>query len=281
MKKFILGVALVLTASSLISAQVDETILEARRLRAELVKEQRAERAAQEQVQKLGRTTAPTSASLTDAEVGESSSFNKNAKFFGTITAGVVIVAPSCDPTVIGFELGPDDRCLVVTDPATTTTANFTDIGRITLPAKQADNIVYLIGNNTTSFVFQNLTGANVSALAGYVPSITIESEALNDPAAIDPNTGLPMAGSYTTTNMGTKSITRGLTTSIPEVETFSYSRANTNGLSRTFWAALGLPTHVIDNLYKKPMTIKLNVRVSVRHIQDATILFSARLLAN
>jgi len=65
------------------------------------------------------------------------------------------------------------------------------------------------------------------------------------------------------------------------EFTTQSYSRANTIGFSRTFFAGLGLPASVIDQLYKKPMTIRLNVRVSARWVDSATMLFSIRFLGN
>jgi hypothetical protein len=280
MKKLILigGVVLAMCLTSF--GQKSEVDMEAKRIRAEIVGQQRIERLSQEQiVRKDARGSVPV-LSLTDAEVGESGSFNKNAKFFGTATAGVVVVSSSCDPIDIGFELGPDDRCLLVTNPAVTTIGQFNDIGRIALPGKKADNIIYLIANHTTSFVFQNLTAGAVSGLASYSPSITIESEALNDPAAIDPNTGLPMNGAFTTTGLGTKSSSKTLAPTAFDLQTESYSRANTNGLSRTFWAALGLPNNVINEIYKKPMTIRLNVTVRVRHVESGTFLFSSRLLA-
>src|SRR5687767_7631669 len=55
---------------------------------------------------------------VTDEDVGDSASFNKDAKFFGVALTGQVIVSASCDPLDLGFELGPDDRCIAVTDPS-------------------------------------------------------------------------------------------------------------------------------------------------------------------
>lgn len=89
------------------------------------------------------------------------------------------------------------------------------------------------------------------------------------------------MNGSYTTTGLGTKSVSRTLAPNSVDIQTESYSRANTNGLSRTFWAAIGLPNSVIDELYRKPMTIRLNVTVRARRAESGLFIFSTRLLAN
>ncbi len=280
MNKFVLGAGLLLACNVFTSAQTDKGVLaEARQIRLEMLKEHRLEQRAQQQVDKQAARPSET-ASLTDAQVGEASSFNRNAKFFGTASSGVIIVEPDCDPVIIG-PLGPDDRCLEVTNPAVTTSGIFNDVGRITLPGKQADNVIYLIANHNTSFVFLNTDGTTASGLATYIPSITVESVALNDPAAIDPATGLPMGGSYTITGLGTKSSNKTLAPGSVDVQTDNYSRANTTGLSRSFWSAVGLPDAVINELFKKPMTIRLNIRVNVRRVESGLFTFSTRLLAN
>jgi hypothetical protein len=281
MNKTILGTLLSLSFTLCVSAQLNNEVLsEAREARAEILKQHRAERRAQDQLGKRSARTESAAASITDAEVGEASSFNKNARFFGIATSGFVVLDPVCDP--VALELGPDDRCLVV-DPnsATTQVGTFNDIGRVTLPGKLADNVIYLIGNHNTNFVLLNPTGSSANALITYSPSITIESDALNDPAAIDPFTGAPMNGSYTTGGLGSKNSSGTLAAGANSVQTESYSRANTNGLSRTFWAALGLPPTVINNIYKKPMTIKLNVTVRARRVESGLFTFSTRLFAN
>ena len=114
-----------------------------------------------------------------------------------------------------------------------------------------------------------------------YVPSVTIESSALNDPSLIDPTTGNPFNGSFTTTGIGTYSTTKTLASGATEFQALSYSRANTLGFSRTYFAGLGLPSNVIDDLFKRPMTIRLNVRVSSRWVDSATMLFTIRFLGN
>lgn len=228
---------------------------------------------------------AVSEAAPSAADVGEPDSFNKNAKFMGISGGGVIYVYSSCDPAVLstdlGVVLGPDDRCLAVGDGSVTTFQTFTDLGRINLPAKANDNILYMINNHTINYQFENLTAANVSGQMSYSPLVTIESVALNDPAAIDPSTGLPMNGSFTTGGNGTTTVSQLLFPNSFETHVQSYSRANTAGFSRVFWAALGLPQNVIDQLYKKPMTIRLGARVSARRVPFGLFLYTARFLGN
>jgi hypothetical protein len=60
-----------------------------------------------------------------------------------------------------------------------------------------------MINNQTVSFSMINTGAATTQGRFSYVPTITIESEALNDPSLIDPTTGLPYNGSFTTGGSG------------------------------------------------------------------------------
>jgi len=227
------------------------------------------------------RQAKPTGQAVTAADVGEPDSFGKNALFLGVAGGGTVLIDPTCDPADIGT-LGPDDHCVAVPDPAVPVPPTvFNDIARITIPGKSVSNIVYQISNHTISYDMFNSGASAAQGRMSYVPSITIESDALNDPSLIDPNTGLPFNGSFTTSGIGTYSVNQTLAPGASSFLTHSYTRANTIGLSRTFFAGLGLPSNVIDQIYKKPMTIRLNVRITSRYVDFATILFSARFLGN
>ncbi|HUK86789.1 MAG TPA: hypothetical protein VLT85_03920 [Terriglobales bacterium] len=220
-------------------------------------------------------------AAVTAADVGEPDSFGRNAKFLGIAASGAVLIDPTCDPADIG-PLGPDDHCITVPDPSVPVPATtFSDVARITIPGKSADNIIYAIANHTISFDLINTDAASTQCRISYAPSVTIESEALNDPSLIDPTTGLPFNGSFTTGGVGTYSTNKMLASGAFEFQTQSYSRANTTGFSRSFFAGLGLPDHAINQLYKKPMTIRLNVRVSSRCVDSAVLIFTIRFLGN
>jgi hypothetical protein len=227
-------------------------------------------------------TAQVSSAAVSADDVGEPDSFGKNAQFLGIAQSGIVIIDDTCDPNEIG-PLGPDDHCIQKSDPALDQGTGITinNIARITIPGKSTSNIVYAIANHTVSAALLNQGPNPELARFFYTPSVTLESEVLNDPTLIDPTTNLPYNGSFTTTGLG--NITRAYTLAAGafDNETRSYSRANTLGFSRTFFSQLGLPSSVIDKLYKKPMTIKLNVRLRARLVESALIVYTIRFLGN
>jgi hypothetical protein len=233
---------------------------------------------------RFGRSMA-AAAAPTAADVGDPDSFDKNARFMGTAGSGVIYVYSSCDPAVLLADLelvlGPDDRCLAAPDPTVPVNAVFTDVARINIPGKTAANVIYTIANHSITWNWENPTANPLRGQMSYSPRVTIISEALNDPAAIDPNTGLPMNGSYTTTGLGTRFANPLLDAGQGENIVESYTRANTLGLSRQFWTLIGLPNNVINKLFNKPMTIRLDARVAVRGVSFGSYSYSARFLGN
>lgn len=218
-------------------------------------------------------------------EATPDSSFGKPVKFLGHANAGLIQFYHTCDARVLQADLelilGPDDRCLVIPTNGQLASAQLNDIGRITLPAGSFENVVYLIANHSMSYNVLNNLSAPAAGSLSYTPSITIESVALNDPQAIDPYTGLPMNGSYTTTGYGTKAFYRTYPQGAMERISESYSRANTGGISREFFAALGLPRTVIREIYRNPMTIRLNVLASGRLLSFGQFRYSIRVTGN
>ena len=103
----------------------------------------------------------PINSLLTAADVGEPDSFGKNVKFLGTAATGAVYVYHSCDPQILLDELeitlGADDRYLAQTGGATSS-AVFSDLGRITIPGRSADNVVYFILNNKSAAKLKTLS---------------------------------------------------------------------------------------------------------------------------
>jgi len=274
MKKLIVSCLAVLTMMQIAFAQD----------RSDLRAEIKALRDAFKQERQNGpqpNASAVSPAAVTAGTVGEPDSFGKNAVFLGIAASGIILLDPTCDPVDIGT-LGPDDHCITVPDPSIPVPATtFNDVARITIPGRSAGNVIYAIANHTVSFDMFNPTAAPTQGHISYVPTITIESDALKDPSLIDPNTGLPFNGSFTTGGLGTYFTNKTLASGASEFQTQSYTRANTTGLSRSFFAGLGLPDNVINDLYKKPMTIRLNVRVASRWVDSAILIFTIRFLGN
>lgn len=277
MKKLSLALVLSILATGAFAQSVKEDSID----RIDLIKQIRMER------EILTPKTAKSgpAAAVNPADVGEADSFGKNAKFMGTAATGIVYVYSSCDPTVLlndlELTLGPDDRCVEAATPGQLVGTTFDDIGRITFPARTADNVFFFVVNNLVNYNLLNPNANPVDSVVIYSPTITIESVALNDPAAIDPTTGLPMNGTYTTSvnslKFNTKTITGGAQESVVE----RYAGTSTIGLSRTFFAALGLPNNVINRIYRNPLTVKLNVRVRSNFVTFGQFGYAIRVLGN
>jgi hypothetical protein len=228
---------------------------------------------------------SPINSLLTAADVGEPDSFGKNVKFLGTATTGTVYVYHSCDPAILLAEaevtLGADDRCLVNTVGGGTSSATFNDLGRITIPGRTADNVIYFILNNTVSSETQNTFANGLPVFSSYIPKITIESAALNDPAALDPTTGLPLNGVLTVSAFGSRVFNKTVAPDDAEFFFDTYSSAATRGFARSYFADLGLPQNVINNLYRQPMTIRLGMRVAARNVSFGQYFYAMRLTGN
>ncbi|HKP69253.1 MAG TPA: hypothetical protein VJV05_08215 [Pyrinomonadaceae bacterium] len=250
-------------------------------------------REAQREAVQAKREAASLANIASPADFNDTASFGKNVKFLGSLYAGTLFVYRSCDPQILLDELqttlAPDDHCIVHTNltPMTTTTV-FDPVWQITLPANSVDNVIYPLLNNTVGFdAFPSDPGSNNGYGAGfasirYSPVVTIESTALNDPAAIDPNTNLPMNGSFTTTLPGTR--VKGFAVATDDLfsENDSYASVAGRGFSRTYFAALGLPNSVINNLFKRSMTLKFGIRADVNGpVQQAFFSYQFRLMGN
>jgi hypothetical protein len=239
------------------------------------------------------KEAASTTSLLSPADFNDTASFGKNAKFLGSLYAGTLYVFRSCDPQILLDEyeltLAPDDHCIVhnATTPMTTTTV-FNPVWQITIPANSVDNVIYPMLNNTVGYDAApgllptgNGYGAGFASMR-FTPIVIIESTALNDPAAIDPNTGLPMNGSYTVSLAGTR--VKGFMVQENDFfsENDSYASVAGRGLSRVYFAGLGLPQNVINNLFKRSMTLKFGIRADVNGpMQQAFFSYTFRLLGN
>jgi hypothetical protein len=226
-------------------------------------------------------------------DFNDTASFGKNAKFLGSLYAGTLFVYRSCDPQILLDELqtvlAADDHCIVhnTTTPMATTTV-FDPVWQITIPANTVDNVIYPMLNNTVGYdAFPSSPGSGNGYVTGFAsirftPVVTIESSALNDPTAIDPSTNMPMNGSYTASLAGTR--VKAFMVSADDLfsENDSYASVAGRGFSRTYFAALGLPNNVINNLFKRSMTLKFGIRADVNGpVQQAFFSYTFRLLGN
>jgi hypothetical protein len=252
-----------------------------------------SQRELQNRTAEIRKETANAAMLASPSDFNDTASFGKNVKFLGSLNAGTVFVYRNCDPQILLDEiqttLAPDDHCIAHNSVSPmSTTSVFDPAWQITIPGNSVDNVIYPMLNNTVGYdAFPSEPGFNNGYSTGFAfvrfsPVVTIESVALNDPNAIDPNTGLPMNGSFTTTLPGTrvKSFFVGAEDFFSEND--SYASVAGRGFSRTYFASLGLPQNVINQLFKKSMTLKFGIRADVNGpVQQAFFSYQFRLLGN
>ncbi len=212
--------------------------------------------------------------------LGDPDSFGANMKFAGLANSGSVLLDPACEFPP-GEELGPDDRCVLLAPAPAQTIFDVRDIGRITLPANTSKDLLFMMQTNWQNYQLFNTTGVpQSSAVFRYDPYVTIESEAFNDPRALDPVTGNPLNGKVDVSGSATI-VDRSLARDERIRQGLNYSRSSVNSLSKTYWREYGLPEDLIQKLFRGRITIRLNVRGRARLVSDGVMQYSIRFFGN
>jgi len=210
----------------------------------------------------------------------DSESFGKTVNFLGTLRGGSVILDPTC--TFGPGELLPDDRCIVLAEEPGLTSFDERNLGTVVIPGNSARTNIYMINTYVVDYQFFNGTGAfQDNALFVYVPYITLESAALNDPRALDPVTHLPLNGKLDIELSSRRMIDRSLSSGERFHEQLNYSRALIAGLNKAGLVDMGLPSDIVDNIFKGTITIRENLRGRARHVNGATLIYASRLMGN
>jgi hypothetical protein len=211
---------------------------------------------------------------------GDPDSFGANMKFMGVTFSGTVFLDPTCEFPP-GEGLGPEDRCVVLSGAPGQTPFNVRDIGRITLPANASRSVLFMMTTNWQSYQFFNTTGVpQSSAVFRYDPYLTIESEAFNDPRALDPATGAPLNGKIDVGGWATL-VDRSLAVDERIRQSSNYSRTSVNSLSKSYWRDNGLPEDLVNGLFHGPITIRLNVKGRARLLSDGFMQYSIRIFGD
>jgi len=211
-------------------------------------------------------------------QLGDPDSFGHNAKYMGLVSSGLVLLRPSCE----GEELGPDDRCIVLNPGNELTEFNLPDIGRITFPAGSTVSLIYTIISPNLNYQFLNAGGAPVpNARFAFAPYFTLESDALADPALINPVTGAPFGGRLDLTFAG-RTVDRSLAAGERAREALNYTRAGIGGISTAVLREnYGLSAQVIGRIFRGQITLRVGMRGNVRQVSDAFLFFSSRFMGD
>jgi hypothetical protein len=215
-----------------------------------------------------------------EEDVGDLASFGKEVKFFGYAMSGTVLVSRDCS----GWTplLGPDDRCFTINAATNLVSFDARSIGRISYPQKTFQNVIYLLPRHQYSYYFLNAASQSKGGRFQYLPYITLESNALNDPSLINPQTGQPFNGKVDIGISGSKFFNKTILPNYQESDGASYSAASVSGLTKKYFMTnFALSAQTVDNLFYEKMIIHLNIRGTTTNVEEASFNFGIRFTGN
>jgi hypothetical protein len=214
----------------------------------------------------------------------DSDSFGRSVKFDGLMQSGVVTLLDDCTPEPGEPPPGPDDRCVVLNPAPAATAFDFADIGRLTIPGRSANSLLCHWLSPIVFYSFQNPTGVfQPNATFRLIPYVVVESEVLDDPALIDPTTGLPFGGQLETGFAATYSDAQSLDPGQRATRRFSLSRVCINGfLSKSaLMEVYGLTEAQAKQVFKRDMTLRFGLRGNAALVSGASVLYGLRVVGD
>jgi|SRR5690348_7361945 len=211
---------------------------------------------------------------VSDADVGDADSFGRNVVYAGILASSGVYLAEDCSPGGT-----PLDNCVTVNPQPLGTSFDFEDMAHITLPGKTTHSFLCF---HTTTFRFRqyrNETPNMADAHFRYQESVTLESDLLNDPSLIDPTTGLPFNGkirNYIGTDVSDRvSLMPGQGGGHSE---WSSRTCQGGVISKNYLTTeYNLPQSVVNQFFKHPITLRLNIEGNAALVTDGYIITGIR----
>lgn len=214
-------------------------------------------------------------AGVTLDTVGDPDSFGHNMIYLGVAQTEQVILTGDCTAYPPGA-----GRCIETNPAPASTTVNEPDLAAIQLPGKATRTILCFTFTPFATWQWENTTGAQQTAVMYLRPAVRIESEVLDDPSLIDPNTGLPFNGVLMDATISTFLQARTLDPGESDFQYRATTRSCTGGLVsvRSLRENYGLSDSVIKDFFKNPITISFGVSGNVSMVTDATYFVGVRL---
>jgi len=192
-------------------------------------------------------------------QVGDGDSFGRSVNFLGFAQVEGVLISSDCT----GF---PPERCVVPADPEQTTSIGFIgDEAVVKLPARAARSLLCFTLTPIGDISFNNSSATRQPANARFGAVWRIESEVLQDPALVNPITGLPFGGFIASGSQLAVEF-RTLDPGEGQLVLPLASRSCISGhLSRRQLIGLGLSEAQARDVFRKPMTIRFGANASAR----------------
>ena len=221
---------------------------------------------------------APPLYPVTEDEVYDVDSFGRNVRWLGLTSAWVTLTSGCPKPTT------PDEHCQELnTAPGASTLFDFQDAARIKLPKYATNSLLCYWFSPLLTVQYSNPTASRVIGRFNYSPTLTLESDVLNDPSLIDPTTGLPFGGKLLTSMSSSELFEVPLEAGVTFTERTRDSTVCMAGLisRKSLINNYGLSDAQADDFFAGPITVRLNVRGNVRYVSDASFVFGLRLVGD
>jgi len=207
-------------------------------------------------------------------DVGDPDSFGRNVTYIGMTQTDSVTIAPDCSFSDPEFE-----RCIVGNPAPLPTAFNEADLAIINLPAKSTKSLICFAFTPFIGVSWANNTGTMQTASFIATAPIIIDNEVLDDPALIDPNTGLPFGGSLSL-SLSSWFNRHSIEAGEFEDENSSQSRSCIAGLvsKQALVLGYGLTEAQATQFFKKPMTIHFGARGTVQMADFMSYFYGIRL---
>jgi len=221
---------------------------------------------------------AAKAAGPTVEDVYDVDSFGRPVVFLG-LTSATVYLSDSCpvDPA------DPAEHCQVVTPSPASTSFTFDDAAHITLPAKSANSLLCYWFSPVLNVTWSNPAATPALGRLRYNPTLTVENPVLNDPALIDPTTGVPFGGKLLTAMTSSETLVMPLNAGQTITERSRDSAVCMAGLisKQALIENYGLTDAQAKEFFKKPTTVRLNLTGFSQNVAFSSMVFGLRIVGD
>ncbi|WP_147653396.1 hypothetical protein [Vulcaniibacterium gelatinicum] len=224
------------------------------------------------------KPVAPAAAGVTVEDVGDVDSFGRNLRWLG-VTQMNVRLTDDCSAT----PPAPGAACTELLPAPALTSFNHQDVASITLPPKATHSLLCYWLSPFLTVRYDNPTAAPVVARLTLSPTLTVENSVLDDPALIDPTTGLPFGGRLRTGMTSSEMFEVPLAPGVAFTERTRDSAVCIAGFlnRRTLVDTFGLTDAQATEFFKRRTTVRMNLTGSARYVADANLIFGFRIIGD
>ncbi len=217
-------------------------------------------------------------AAPTVEEVGDVDSFGRNVTWLGLTQGNVTLTHAGC-----AVPADPDAPCIVLNAAPAPTGFSLDDVARVVLPPKASNSLLCYWLSPVVTVTYQNPSAATVVGRLNYTPTLTVENEVLNNPALIDPTTGLPFGGKLRTSMTASERfevpLAPGMVLNSRERDSAVCIAGFVN--KRALTDTYGLTDAQARQFFKKQTTVRMNLSGSATYVDEASLILGLRIVGD